>query len=244
MKPKSQSEPTLDSLSKPTVLPEEAIHTIPPATEHAPLVAPLSITPKSPRKSWGLGLKTFLSIILFFVFVFSAAAVLNAFVFQSYYVDGSSMTPTLHNQDRLIISKVEKTTVGIEHKIYIPLRGQIVVLDSSVSELTAQRNEQIIKRVIGLPGDRIHIDNGVVTIYNSAHPDGFDVNASLRLNIEPTYSNGPVDYDVPSGSIFVLGDNRGAGGSFDSRIFGTVTADKIIGRLWIRVLPLNQTGVF
>ena len=156
------------------------------------------------------------------------------------------MTPTLQNNDRLIIDKVDKTAAEIAGKPYIPARGQIIVIDSSVSSLTQERGEQIIKRVIGLPGDHVHIENGVVTIMNAAHPKGFDVNKALGLHLDPTTldSGDTFDYNVGSGEVFVLGDNRGPGGSYDSRYFFGVSSDKIIGRLWLRVMPLNHFGSF
>ena len=207
--------------------------------------APTPAPPTDSHRSWHIGnLKVALSLLVFFGFVFGAAAFLNAFVFQSYFVDGTSMTPTLGNGDRLIISKVERTVSGIEHKPYVPTRGQIVVLDSSVSEMTAARNEQIIKRIIGLPNERVHIEGGTVTIYNQQHPEGFDVNASLGLHLEPTYSDGVVDETIPPDHVFVMGDNRVNGGSYDSRSFGYVSVDKIIGRLWLRILPLDRIGGF
>lgn len=191
-------------------------------------------------------LKAIISIVIFALVVFGVAALLNRFVFQSYFVDGTSMTPTLQNNDRLIIDKVEKTAAEIEGKPYIPARGQIIVIDSTVSNLTEERGEQIIKRVIGLPGDHVHIENGVVTITNKAHPKGFDVNKALGLHLDPTTldSGETFDYNVGPGEVFVLGDNRGPGGSYDSRYFFGVSSDKIIGRLWLRVMPFNHFGSF
>jgi signal peptidase I len=190
-------------------------------------------------------LRGILSLAVFVAVVFGAATALNSFVFQSYYVDGLSMTPTLENNDRLLISKVERTQSQMQQHAYLPNRGQIVVLDSSVSPLTAAKGEQLIKRVIGLPGDKIQIREGRVIIVNKENPGGFIVDDSLGLNLSPTYvENDFASYSVPDGSVFVMGDNRGAGGSYDSRAFGPVTSDKILGRLWLRILPLTKTGVF
>lgn len=155
------------------------------------------------------------------------------------------MTPTLHNDDRLIISKVEKTVAALERKPYIPARGQIVVIDSSVSELTAERNEQIIKRVVGLPGETVEFSNGRVIVKNAQQPNGFDANELLGLDLASTYFEGNArSFTVPEGSVFVLGDNRAPGGSYDSRYFGPVDTDKIVGRLWLRILPLTQVEAY
>lgn len=197
-----------------------------------------------PRKNNPL--RTILSTVLFIALVIGLAAFLNHFVFQSYFVSGTSMTPTLQNNDRLIIDKVELSAANLEHKPYIPTRGQIIIIDSSVSPLTQQRNEQIIKRVIGIPGDHVHIENGIVTISNTGHSQGFDVDKFLHLNLAPTYleNQATLDYNVHDGEVFVLGDNRGPGGSYDSRFFLGVDSTKILGRLWLRVWPLDHFGGF
>lgn len=197
----------------------------------------------APKRGFS-GAKAFLSVLAFVIGIIVAATVINAFVFQSYYVDGTSMTPTLHNNDRLIIDKVERTVALVEGKHYIPKRGQIVVLDSSLVDQTGH-DEQLIKRVIGLPGDTIYISgDGTVIIKNKDHPNGFNVNQSLGLNLAPTYVDSPMTVTVPDNEIFVMGDNRGPGGSFDSRSFGPVDSSKIQGRLLARIFPLNQGKIF
>lgn len=196
------------------------------------------------RHDWQQYTKASLGIVGFIGLIWAGAAVLNAFVFQSYYVDGLSMSPSLSDDDRLIVSKVEKTSAAIKHDAYVPERGQIVILDSGVSEYTAMRKEDIVKRVIGLPGDTVTIKNGGVFIYNDQHPDGFDADKALGLSLAPTYSSDSTEVYVPEGHIFVLGDNRAEGGSFDSRSFGPVETKHILGRLLFRVLPLNHIQVF
>lgn len=189
------------------------------------------------------GFEAFFSVAFFVIGVILAALFINQFVFQSYYVDGTSMTPTLHNNDRLIIDKVEKSLANLGSKTYLPKRGQIVVLDSSLVDGYG-RNEQLIKRVVGLPGDDVIIENGSVTIKNAQSPNGFDYNKAEHLNLAQTYSDQPINVIVPANQIFVMGDNRVAGGSYDSRSFGTIPADKIQGRLLARIFPLNQIRLF
>lgn len=153
------------------------------------------------------------------------------------------MTPTLQNNDRLIIDKVSRTIATIQGRPYIPERGQIVVLDSSILDQNGN-NEQLIKRVIGIPGDTITIKNGVVTIKNSEHPDGFNVDETLGLHLAPTYSSTPITLTVPQNKVFVMGDNRGMNGSFDSRAFGPIDGNQLQGRLLLRIFPLNRSGMF
>lgn len=190
-------------------------------------------------------MKAFLSVLAFVGGVIIAATLINQFIFQSYYVDGTSMVPTLHNNDRLIIDKVERTMAMAGGRHYVPQRGQIVVLDSSLVDQTGH-NEQLIKRVIGLPGETIDINtDGNVTIRNKEHPEGFNVNQSLGLtNLEPTYVDAAISVTIPENQVFVMGDNRAPGGSFDSRSFGPVGSDKIQGRLIARIFPLNQTKIY
>jgi signal peptidase I len=220
----------------------------PPAApeEHAPQVPaePAPGSKKTDKIGRFGGAKALLSIVLFIGGVIIAAALINQFVFQSYYVDGTSMTPTLHNNDRLIIDKVERTGALVSGHQYVPQRGQIVVLDSSLIDQYG-RNEQLIKRVIGLPGDRIVVGtDGTPKVFNKEHPDGFDVNKSLGLHLAATYVDMPLDITVPNDSIFVMGDNRAPGGSFDSRSFGPVQTKNIQGRLIARIFPFNATGFF
>ncbi len=180
---------------------------------------------------------------MFGVLIFAVAWLINLFVFQSYFVEGTSMTPTLQNGDRLIISKVEKSIAAAQGKPYIPNRGQIVVLDSTIVGSNGQE-EQLIKRVIGLPGDAIHIQDGKVLIRNSEFPDGFDANVTLGLKLESTYTDGPLDFTVGDHQVFVMGDNRVQNGSYDSRAFGPVDVKNLEGRLWARILPVDQAKVF
>ncbi|HSW80973.1 MAG TPA: signal peptidase I [Candidatus Saccharimonas sp.] len=188
-------------------------------------------------------LKTFASFLAFAAGVVVAAFLINQFVFQSYYVDGTSMTPTLQNDDRLIIDKVEHTIANLQGHSYVPQRGQIVVLDSSIVGLNGH-TEQLVKRVIGLPGDTVSINNGVVTIKNKENPNGFDASKQLGLTLQPTFVDSPQEWTIDDSHVFVMGDNRVENGSYDSRAFGPVETDKIVGRLWARILPFDKAQIF
>ena len=188
-------------------------------------------------------LKSFASFLVFCAGVVIAAFLINQFIFQSYYVDGTSMTPTLQNDDRLIIDKVERTWSNLQGKSYIPERGQIVVLDSSIVGFNG-REEQLIKRVIGVPGDTVIIRDGTVTIKNKLNPDGFDANRQLGLTLTATFVDSPQEWTIEEGKVFVMGDNRGENGSYDSRAFGPIESHKIVGRLWARILPFEKAQVY
>lgn len=188
-------------------------------------------------------IRGFVSFAIFVATVVIAALLINQFIFQSYYVDGTSMTPTLQNNDRLIIDKTGKTIAGIEGKAYVPNRGDVVILGSSIMDQYGH-DEQLIKRVIGLPGETIDIQDGIVTIKNAAHPNGFNADQELGLHLAATYSDGSLEVKIPDNSVFVMGDNRIQNGSFDSRAFGSVPTTKVQGRLALRIFPFNQIRTF
>ncbi|HUD10325.1 MAG TPA: signal peptidase I [Candidatus Saccharimonadales bacterium] len=171
------------------------------------------------------------------------AGILNFFVFQQYQVDGPSMQTTLQTGNRLIVYKVPRTWARITGHAYIPKRGDIVVfIENNLYGLDETGSNQLIKRVIGLPGDRVVVSNGVLTIFNKQHPNGFRPDATLPYGKVIGTTSGNIDITVPPNQIFVCGDNRGD--SLDSRIFGTVPAKNIIGQLVVRITPLNEIKKF
>lgn len=190
------------------------------------------------------GPRLWVQMVLAVIAAIGLAAVLNLFVFQSYYVDGESMAPTLHSNDRLIISKVERTWSLMKRDGYIPQRGHIVVIDGEASPTTAASAPHLIKRVVGIPGDRIVISKGTVTLYSAEYPSGTNLDTLLGLTLDRTYSNETISVTIPDNSVYVLGDNRAEGGSYDSRAFGPVSNEFLVGRLWARILPLNHERVF
>lgn len=185
--------------------------------------------------------------VLSFIFVIAIAliiaALLTMFVFQQYQVDGSSMRTTLQNGNRLIVDKVPRTWARITGHPYIPKRGDIIVfVENGLYGLNDSGSDQLIKRVIGLPGDRVVIRNGYVTIYDKAHPNGFRPDATLPYGKVIPYTSGNLDLVIPKDEVFVMGDNRGD--SLDSRIFGPVPVSNIIGQLVVRIYPINEVSKF
>lgn len=154
----------------------------------------------------------------------AAAVVIAGFVMvfigRSTVVDGSSMEPTLSDRDRLWLDK-------LSYRFSEPGRGDIVVFDMP--------GERYIKRVIGLPGERVWSQDGIVYV------DGKRVEEDYVLDkIRRGGDFGPVT--VPEGSVFVLGDNRN--NSDDSRgTVGMLDIDKIIGKVVFRYYPLTEIGI-
>jgi signal peptidase I len=183
----------------------------------------------------------FSAIFSWIIFPIAVVLILHNFVFQAYHVVGTSMVPTLHDTDYLIISKLGYTESLIERtfgqdKKYIPARGQIIVF-----RFPKDTTRVFVKRVVGLPGDRIVVKNGTVTIYNQAHPSGFNPD----LSYEPKDAATLIDTDevVQTGNVFVMGDNRTPNGSYDSREWGELPSSYIIGNAVLRLLPLDQIRI-
>jgi signal peptidase I len=170
---------------------------------------------------------------------------LIAWVFQSYEVDGPSMETTLENNDRLIVWKVPRTISRITGHPYIPHRGDIIIfVESGLSNFSSSDSKQLIKRVIGLPGDRIVLHDGVLTVYNKEHPDGFVPDKTMAYGkvINEVGDTRDLDVTLDKNQLFVCGDNRP--NSLDSRTFGPIDADQVIGKLSIRLLPISQIQKF
>jgi signal peptidase I len=184
---------------------------------------------------------------------FSSVAILGAalvvallmisFVFRSYQVDGPSMEPTLQNNDKLIIWKVPRTWADITGHDYIPKRGDIIVFtESGLARFGQQNTKQLIKRVIGLPGDTLVLNNGRYMIYNKQNPKGFDPDTTLSYGGHIPYTSGDLTIKLGPDQLFVSGDNRPD--SLDSRDFGPINANQIVGQLILRVYPPSQTKMF
>lgn len=219
-----------------------------PTTPPGPSVPPQPITvtgsgsPRNNRHS----VRDSLSTIGLLLLAPLIAVMLTLFVFQSYQVDGPSMENTLHNNDRLIVWKLPKTWAKITGHQYVPNRGDVVILNGSglTNYGSAEDKKQLVKRVIGLPGDRIVIKNNIVTIYNNAYPFGFQPDTTLPYGKEAGIGVTPDNLEVTIGEdeLFVCGDNRL--NSLDSRSFGPIKTDQIVGKLVMRIMPLTDIKRF
>lgn len=171
------------------------------------------------------------------------AIFLTAFVFQSYQVDGQSMETTLSHNDRLLVWKVPKSWSRITGNPYIPQRGDVVVfVDKELGSFGQDTSKQLVKRVIALPGERVTVKDGKVYVYNKENPEGFVPDDTLPYGEAIQETIGEKDVTVPEGSLYVLGDNRA--NSLDSRSFGPIDANDVVGKLVMRVWPLGNTKTF
>lgn len=195
------------------------------------------------------GRRDFLSFIAILAVAIGVAVLLISFVFRSYEVNGPSMQSTLQNDDKLIIWKVPRTWARITGHQWVPKRGDIVIFtESGLSAYGQQDTKQLIKRVIGLPGDRVVVSNDQVTIYNKQHPDGYQPDKTLGYNQDGHIATDPAAGHVTTSvtlgpnQLFVCGDHRDD--SLDSRTFGPINTNQLIGQLVLRLLPANQIKLF
>lgn len=223
---------------------EPSIPPLPGAAPQQPIVAAEHHEHQPPRKDKrGENWHSVLSTVLVLLIAPLIAIFLTMFVFQSYQVDGPSMETTLHNNDRLIVWKLARSWARITHHQYIPGRGDVVVFtDGRLGQFGQDPDKQLIKRVIGLPGEDVVVSGGVVTVYNAAHPKGFRPDATLPYGTVIPVTGTDGRWHVGKNQVFVMGDNRS--NSLDSRLFGPVDANNIIGKLAVRVLPASSMKRF
>ena len=157
-----------------------------------------------------------LLLVLFFVFYV---------VFQPYQITGNSMEPTIKDGDRLLIFRAGKIWSNIVDSDYVPEQGKIIIFQDPSQDFGQ------IKRIIGLPGERIVIANSVITIYNDEFPEGFELEAEWESALADFPADEPVtEHIVGDNEVFVLGDNRSILQSTDSRgSLGNVPVDNIKG---------------
>lgn len=171
-------------------------------------------------------LKEILSTSLYILFVLCAVYLVIHFVGQRTQVLGSSMEPKLSNEDNLIVDK-------ISYRFHEPERYDIIVFPFRYED-----NTFYIKRIIGLPGETVQIDEeGNILIDGEVLPEGYgkEVIQSQGRAYEPI--------TLEDDEYFVMGDNRN--NSTDSRdpSVGNITREEIVGRAWLRIWPLDKLGL-
>ena len=191
--------------------------------------------------------KDVLNFFVFIVIVFIGTVIINTFVFRSFSVSGHSMDYTLHDGERLIVNRVPLTVDQLQNKTYQPERGQIIVFKNP-RFVQGDRDEYIVKRVIAFAGERVTVTDGVLTVFNAEHPDGFQPDEAYRKDgygpQSPSSGEG-TDMIVPDGTIFVCGDNRIGTNSYDSRTgLGTIPLFDVVGPVSLRIWPVNKFSAF
>jgi signal peptidase I len=174
------------------------------------------------------GAKTAVEWVLLIGSALVIALLIKAFLFQAFYIPSDSMVPTLQTDDRVLVNK-------LSYRLHDVNRGDIVVFKAPPG--ADPKVKDLVKRVIGLPGEtvehrdgRVYVDGQVLK--ESYLPRGTRTDcAQFKADCFPS---GP----IPEDHYWVMGDNRGF--SKDSRAFGTIEKDDIVGRVFVRIWPLNR----
>ncbi|MDP3740955.1 MAG: signal peptidase I [bacterium] len=164
------------------------------------------------------------------VFIVAVAIIIPIrwFLFQPFVVTGDSMEPNYSNGNYLIVDE-------ISYRVREPERGEVVVL-----RFPNDPSQFFIKRIIGLPQERLLIENGRVRVFSEDHPQGILLDEEYLPSNNITLGN--IDRTLKPDEYFVLGDNRLS--SSDSRIWGALGSKYIVGRVYLRVFPVSDFGIF
>ncbi len=171
--------------------------------------------------------ENFFTELLKFALIAAAIVIpIRLFVAQPFIVSGASMEPTFLNAQYLIVDE-------LSYRFEAPARGQVIIF-----RYPKDPKEFFIKRIIGLPGETVKIAGGNIEVTKTG-------GGSVTLK-EPYVINqgngGDNTYALKSGEYFVMGDNRPE--SSDSRTWGVLPAGNIVGRAFLRLLPVNSLGIF
>ena len=169
----------------------------------------------------------FLDILEVVVFAIAIFLFIYLLVLQPHKIKGQSMVPNFDDGEYLLTDKVT-------YRFREPKRGDVIVF-----EAPGANGEEFIKRIIGLPGEKISLKDGKVYLNTQQLPEYY-LPSSFQTNGSSFLSENE-EIVVPAGNYFVMGDNRGA--SYDSRSWGYITKDKITGRAWLVYWPVAKMGV-
>lgn len=181
------------------------------------------------------------------VFVLAVVIIIpvRVFLFQPFFVQGSSMEPNFEDGQYLVVSEFgyKQTDFGWSDEPFFQVTPwkDVARQDVLVFRFPKNPKEFFIKRVIGLPGEAVEIRKGKVIIYNDEHPDGFVLDESAYLSPAILTQDMP-RMEVPEHQYFMMGDNRMF--SYDSRAIGPIGEDKVIGRVLLRAWPMERASFY
>ena len=164
---------------------------------------------------------------LVLVVAVAVAVGIRTFVVQTFYIPSASMEPTLMIGDRILVDK-------LSYHLHSVHRGDMVVFGKPPGENAGPEVKDLVKRVIGLPGERISSSGGQVVINGKPLKEPWLVHGTITTSITPQ--------TVPANEYFVMGDNRSD--SQDSRYFGPIPRSLIVGRVVVRIWPLSKLHFF
>ncbi len=176
-------------------------------------------------KQFWLAFKEIAEVVIISLFT---VYIIRTFLVQPFLVSGASMEPNFSNGNYLLIDE-------LSYRFREPKRGEVIVFRYPGDEKTFY-----IKRLIGLPGERVVIKDGAILIYNNENPQGFALPENYIDSGVRTL--GKNDVLLSDDQFFVLGDNRYY--SFDSRNWGSVSREEIVGIARLRLLPVSEAKAF
>jgi len=180
-------------------------------------------------------------IILTFVIIYP----IRAFFFQPFFVKGASMEPNFEDGQYLIINELglKETRLELRGKVFFNFQPFKDLEREEVVVFRYPRDPQkfFIKRVIGLPGEKIEIKDGKVTIFNRQNLDGFVLDEKKYLSSK-VKTTGDQIVDLGEEEYFVMGDNRAF--SSDSRFWGPINKKDVMGKVMLRAWPINKATTF
>lgn len=168
------------------------------------------------------GKQSFWELFKFALIAIAIVVPIRIFIAQPFVVSGSSMFPTFHNGEYLIVDE-------ISYILGEPARGDVVIF-----RYPNDKKKFFIKRIIGLPGETIDVNGNEVTIYNEENKGGIKLSQPYLKTTSGIKTHTVLTED----EYFVMGDNRGA--SSDSRIWGPVHKNLLIGKAFVRLFPVNN----
>ena len=167
---------------------------------------------------------------------------IRTYIAQPYIVSGASMDNTFQNGNYLIVDE-------ISYRFEEPKRGEVIVFKTppkgiELQKLPVTKTVYYIKRIIGLPGETVEINGDEVKIYNKENPEGKILTEPyiyIDKLIPSLFSDIKLKITLKDNEYFVMGDNRH--NSSDSRLWGTLPRENIVGRTYLRLFPFNETTV-
>ncbi|MCG9476928.1 MAG: signal peptidase I [Actinobacteria bacterium] len=177
---------------------------------------------------------SFVEWVLVIVGAILLALVVKVFLLQAFYIPSLSMSPTLRVGDRVLVNK-------LSYRLHDVNRGDVIVFERPASE-TSSTIPDLIKRVVGLPGESISFIDGAVYVDGKRLDESYLSDGTVTSSANaPNKCTAEAPCVVPSGQVWVMGDNRSD--SKDSRYFGSIDESTIVGRAFVTVWPLGRFGL-
>lgn len=183
-----------------------------------------TLPPTTTRRNANRGTRQVIEWLLLILGALLIALLIKSFLFQAFYIPSESMVPALQENDRVLVNKMSYRLGDVS-------RGDIVVFEAPPG--TDDGIKDLVKRVIGLPGETVEGRDGTVYVDGRPLDEGYLPEGTVTGAFAPE--------TVPPDQYWVMGDNRPA--SRDSRYFGFVPEDDLVGRVFVRIWPITRIGI-